>query len=210
MLGQAIGGANDVVTLCHRAVLVVTGLKTLGDRVVLLLRMQQVRHRALDRLVVLGERPIGHHAERNEQTAHTLRIHDEGPHVVFGRGIGFEIRYVVPDPLLRRFAPPHLRAIAVPRLTVQIARRAVVKHATVRWPRPRPVRIDAQPGRVVRATTLHHGSGLGPATAEDPVAAGGRTVVAKEGETWQLLSGLDGRLRGIVGDIGQRLAVDFF
>ena len=45
-----------------------------------------------------------------------------------------EIGNVIADPFLLRFVPPDLFAVRVPRLAIEITRRAVVQHAPVRRP----------------------------------------------------------------------------
>jgi hypothetical protein len=89
-------------------VLVHVGLVFLDDRITGLIRMQRIRERALDRLVVRGtDRPPS--AERHEQTSDAFGIHDERAHVIFGRGIGLEVGNVDADPGLLGFVPPNLR-----------------------------------------------------------------------------------------------------
>ena len=141
-------------------------LEFLDHRIIRLLRVQRIGDRAFDRLVVFGKRPVRERGERREDAAHALRIHDERPHVIRRVRIGFEVGNVIADPLLLRLVPPDLSAVGIPGLAGRIARGAVVHHAAIRRPRPRPVRINAEAGRIVRAAALHLRAGFGPRTAE--------------------------------------------
>ena len=85
--------------------------------------MQRIRNRALDGLVVLGEGPVGHRAQRNEDAADAFRIHDERAHVVLRLGVGLEVGNVIAHPLLGGFVPPDLLARRVPRLARSDRRR---------------------------------------------------------------------------------------
>src|SRR5208283_1177790 len=58
VLGEAIGGADQRVTLLHGSVFVQRSLKLLGDRVMGLVGVQRIRDWTLDRLIVLGKRPV--------------------------------------------------------------------------------------------------------------------------------------------------------
>ena len=82
------------------AELVQRRLELLHHRIVRLLRMQRILDRALDRLVMLRERPVGQGAERSEESADAFGIHDERAHVIFGMRVGLEVGHVVADPLL--------------------------------------------------------------------------------------------------------------
>ncbi len=176
--------------------------------IIRLLRMQRICDGTFERLVMLGERTVGHAGQGYEQPADAFRIHDERTHVILGRRVGLEIRHVVADPALLRFVPPYLPPVVIPRLAVHVARRAVVHHAAVHRPGPAPVGINAEPRRIVRAAALHQRAGLGPGTAVQPIAGSGRAVVAQEREARQLLPGLDCYLlRGRIGNVRERPAV---
>src|SRR5262249_6428476 len=127
--------------------------------------------RAFDRLVMLGEWPVSERRQRREDASDAFGIHDEGAHVILRRGVRFEVWDVDAEPLLLRLAPPDLPARGVPRLGPGLTRCAIVEYAPVRGPRPRPVRIHAEPRRILRAPALHHRAGLRPRPAVDPVAA---------------------------------------
>src|ERR1700722_16592265 len=101
--------------------------------------MQRILNRTFDGLVMLREWPICEHTDRSEQTPDAFRIHDERPHVILRMGVGLEVRPVIAYPLSRRFVPPALFAVRIPRLPVGIARGAIVKDAPICRPRPRPV-----------------------------------------------------------------------
>ncbi len=110
-----------------------------------------------------------------------------------------------------RFVPPDLRAIGIPRLAGEIARRAVVQHAAIHRPGPGPVGINAQARRIVGAAALHQRARFGPGAAKKPVAAGRGAVVAQQREAGQLLARFDGDLfGGRIGDVGDRAAVQLF
>ena len=156
VLGEAIGGADDVVAFLHRAVLVHRGLELLHHRIVGLVGVQRIVDGALDGLVVLREGTVGHRAERHEDAPHALRIHDERAHVLFWLGVGLEVGNVIAHPLLRGFVPPDLLACRIPRLAREIARGAVVQHAPICRPRPCPVRIDSQARRIFGSAALDH------------------------------------------------------
>src|SRR6185436_6124360 len=75
-------------------------------------------------------------------------------------------------------------------------------------PRPGPVGINAEAGRVLGPPARELRAGLGPAPAVEPVAARGGAVVLEPGEAGELLARLD-LLPGLrVFEVGQRLAVD--
>src|SRR6267142_1882351 len=93
--------------------------------------MQWILDRTLDWFVVLWEWTIRESRQRTKYATHTLRIHDEGTHVVFRIGIHFEIGDIISNPSLLCFIPPDLPAARIPWLAVQIAGCAVVKHAPV-------------------------------------------------------------------------------
>src|SRR5581483_6776413 len=122
------------------------------------------------RLVVFGEWPLGERPERAEETSDAFGVHDERAHVILGVGIGLEVRHVVADPSLLRFAPPDLFALRVPGLARRVARRAVVHDAAVSGPRPRPVRVDAEARRVFSPAPRHLVARLSPRAAVEPVA----------------------------------------
>src|SRR6267378_2887203 len=105
--------------------------------------MQRVLHRTLKGLVVFGEGSVGEGAKRPEDSSDAFGIHDEGPHVFLGGRVCLEIWNVVSHPRLGGFTPPDLLPVGVPRLSIGITGCAVVKNATIRRPRPRPVLIDA-------------------------------------------------------------------
>src|SRR5437763_6149 len=48
---------------------------------------------------MLGERTISHARQRDKEPAHSFRVHDERAHMIFGVGIGLEIRNIIPCPL---------------------------------------------------------------------------------------------------------------
>src|SRR5260370_42119652 len=98
--------------------------------------MQRILDRAFDRLVVFRERSIGEHSNGGEEPAYALWIHDERPHVIFGRGVRFEVRHIIACAFSRRFVPPHLFPLRIPRVPIWVAGCAVIEHAAVRWPRP--------------------------------------------------------------------------
>src|ERR1035438_4759994 len=124
--------------------------------------MQRVHQRTFEGLVVFGERSIGHPSERYEQTPNALGNHDEWAHVIFGWGVRFEIGNVNAHPALLGFVPPNLASRGVPGLAIAIAGGAIIENAAIRWPRPRPVGIDAKARRVFRAAPLNHGARFGP------------------------------------------------
>src|SRR5580692_414490 len=90
-LGQAIGRADNRVTVLGRRIFVVRRFETLHHGIVRLLRMQHVVHRAFYRLVEFGERSIGKSGERRKNSPYALRIHDEWAHVIFRLGVDFEV-----------------------------------------------------------------------------------------------------------------------
>src|SRR6202041_3328198 len=139
--------------------------------IIRLARMQRILHRTLDRLVVLGERPVGKGGQRTENSADAFGIHNEWTHVILGIRIHLEVRNIVPNPKLRCFVPPNLLARRIPRLASWIARSAVIQDASIRRPRPRPVRIDALPSGIFRAAARHVVA-IGPASRINPVSAG--------------------------------------
>ncbi|MNT03157.1 hypothetical protein D3C72_1376770 [compost metagenome] len=97
--------------------------------------MQRVgAQRRFHRLVVFRERTFRQFVE-GEQTAQTFWLHDERPGFT-ARRRGVEVRDIVPRPL--RAVPLDQTAFRVPRLAVDIRRRAVVEHASVERPRPCP------------------------------------------------------------------------
>src|SRR6202034_4855941 len=120
-----------------------------------------------------------------------LRIHNEGSHVIFGMGVGLEVRHVIASPLSRRFVPPDLLAINIPGLPRDVARSSIVKHAPVGRPRPRPVWENSHTRRVLRASPLDLRSGLGPRTGINPIAARRSAVVFQPRKPRQLLAGFD-------------------
>src|SRR5882762_4100496 len=103
-----------------------------------------------------------HSSQRHEQTSDAFGVHDERAHVIFGSGIHFEIGNVVAHPALLSFVPPNLATRRIPGLAVDVARGAVVENAAIRRPRPSPIGINAEAGRVFSSTALNHGAGFGP------------------------------------------------
>ena len=209
VLGEAIGGADDVVPFLRGAVLVHRGFVLLHHRIVGLAGVQRILDGTLNRFVKLREGTVGHGAERHEEAPHPLGIHDERAHVFFRLRVGLEVRNVVAHPLLRGLVPPDLAAGWVPRLACEIAGRPVVHHPPICRPRPAPILINTQTGRIIRAAPLHHRPRLGPGAAVQPVGGRGGTVVAQHGKARQLLAGLQRNAKLFVADIGQRLTVDF-
>src|SRR5882757_5758112 len=105
MLGHAVSGADDCVAVLGRTVFVVGGLEPLDHGIVGLLRMQRVINGALGRFVEFRERAIREGGEWAKDSADALGIHDEGTHVILRLGVRLEVRHIVADPFLRRFAP---------------------------------------------------------------------------------------------------------
>src|SRR5262245_15028712 len=124
--------------------------------------MERIRDRAFDGFVVLREWAISKSRERREDSSHAFGINDEWSHVIGRLRIDFEIGNVVATPSLLRFVPPNLPSFTGPGFTVWIARSAVVHHAPVCRPRPGPVRINTETGRIVRIPPLHQCAGFGP------------------------------------------------
>src|SRR5262249_33228627 len=163
----------------------------------------------LERLVVLGEWSFRERCERREDAPYAFGVHDERPHVIRRFRIGFEVWHVVANPSLLRLVPPNLLARCIPRFARRIARRAVIHHATIRRPRPRPVWIDAEPRWVLSSSSLHLRPGFRPRSAIQPVTGGRRSIIFKPCEPRKLLARLDRHTRLlIVCDVGERLAVD--
>src|SRR5829696_5041242 len=160
---------------------------------------------------MLREWTVGKCGEGSEDPPNPFGIHDERSHVVGWLGIDFEIRHIIADPLLLRFAPPNLPAFLVPWFAGGITRCAVVHHSTICGPRPGPVLIDTKTGRIIRSAPLHHWASLGPGTRIQPVTTGCRSVIPQPGKARHLLSGFDGYsgLRGI-SEVPQCLAINFF
>ncbi len=95
MLGQAVGRADNRVTVLGCGVFIVRGFESFDHRIVSLLRVQRIVDRALGRFIVFRERTIGEGRERAKDSADTLRIHNEWAHVILRLGINFEVRHVV-------------------------------------------------------------------------------------------------------------------
>src|SRR5690348_6754108 len=100
MLGQAIGRADNRVTVLWRGVFILRRLEALDHGIVRLLRMEWIVNRTLNRFVVFGEGSIRKSGERRKDSPYTFRVHNERAHVIFGFGIGLEVGYVVSNPLL--------------------------------------------------------------------------------------------------------------
>ena len=164
VLSQSIGCADHVESLGRCSELIQVGFEFLRDGIVGLIRMQWIRDRTLDRFVMLRERSIGKRGQGCEDAADAFGVHDEGAHVIRRLRIGFEIGDIVTDPFLLGFVPPDLPAFHIPRLARWIAGGAVVHHTAIGRPGPRPVLIDSQARRIVRATSLHLRPGFSPGT----------------------------------------------
>src|SRR5579863_5680091 len=148
VLGQAIGGADDVETVAWSRVFVQRGVVALGDRILRTLGMKSVFNGAFRRLIKLRKRPIGESSEGCEDAANAFGVHDERTHMIFRRRIDLEVSDIVADPLLLRLIPPDLRTRLVPRLARNIARGPIVEYAAVHRPRPSPVRMHSEAGWV--------------------------------------------------------------
>src|ERR1700730_781058 len=172
--------------------------------------MQWICDRTLDWFVVLREWSISKSCQRTKYATDALRVHDEGPHVVFRIGIHLEIGYIVSNPSLLRLIPPDLPAARIPGLAFHVAGRGVVKHAAVGRPRPGPVWINSQPRRIFRSASCELWSGFSPASGIDPVAARSRAIVLQPTKPGYLLTRLDRLLCQRVSDIGECFAVDLF
>ncbi len=110
VLGQPVGG-GDVREILGRAEGLPVALedprRRVADRERVVRVQRVVGERRLERLVVLGERPLGHPAQ-GEEARHAFRVHDERAHAVGGRRVGLEVGHVGPAPLLP-FQPISLR-----------------------------------------------------------------------------------------------------
>ena len=111
--------------------MVLVALERLGHRTTILLRMEEVIHRAFHWLVVLRERAIGHSRQRDKETACAFGRHDERSHVIFRMGVYLEVRDIVAHPSLLGIVPLDLGAVGIPGLAVQIAGSAVVEDTAV-------------------------------------------------------------------------------
>src|SRR6202041_2803668 len=134
------------------------------------------------------KRPFSKYTDRSEQSPDAFRVHDEWTHVVLRMGIRFEVGNVIANPFSRRFVPPDLLAIRIPRLSIRTTGGPVVKHAPVRGPRPRPVGIYPHAGGILRASSLDLRVRLSPHAGINPVAAHGRTVILQPRKPRQLLA----------------------
>ena len=139
--------------------------------------VQRVRRRALDRLVVLRERPVGELLAA-EQARDALLGHDEGARGV-GRRRPTVVRHVA-DPLSP--VPGDAGAARVPRPPLRVGRGAVVEHAAIGRPTERPVVVHPEAAGVVSAAALHLVARLGVAPGVDPVAGARRPVVGQLAE----------------------------
>ena len=155
MFRQTVGGADHGVAVLRRAVLVLRGFEFFHHGIVRLLRVQRIVAGTFNGFVEFWERAIGERAERGKNPADSLGVHDEGSHVILRIRIGLEIGNIVAGPFLGGFAPPDLAARSIPGLAVEVAGRAVVKHAAVCRPGPRPILMNAETGRV--ASVAAHG-----------------------------------------------------
>src|SRR2546421_7022860 len=108
--------------------------------------MQRVGDRRLVRLVVLREWSIEHRTR--EDPTDSLAVHDERKP---GRWVlRIHRRRVVGDIAgPGRPVPLDAGALGVPRLPIEVRGRAVVEDATVEWPAPGPVGVEAHTRRVV-------------------------------------------------------------
>ena len=134
VLGEAVGSTHHIEAIFGCAVLVLVRFERLGHRIIVLLGMEEVFHRAFHGLVVLREGTIGHSRQRDKETAGAFGRHDEWPHVIFRMGVYFEVRHIVAYPPLLGIVPLDLGAVGIPGLAVQIAGSAVVEDAAVRRP----------------------------------------------------------------------------
>ena len=192
VLGQPVGGHRvGVARVADRVVRVVGPLPALGRRVVLL-RVERVPDRRLDRLVV-GRQGRVLQARGHEERRLAVRDHDVGRAAVEGvhslrvlAPVGIVVRVlrrlevdgIVADPFALALVPPDQPLPLGPRLAVRVGRRAVVQVAPVARPgeapaevRPRPVRAVGHPVARLVVILLRVGA------AVDPAAAGGRSVV---------------------------------
>src|SRR5712671_3342461 len=100
--------------------------------------MERIDQRTFDRLVMFGERTVSHARQWHKEPAHSFRVHDEGTHVVFRIGIGFEVRHIIARPLAGGFIEPDMFAAGIPRLAFEVAGSTIVEYAAIHWPRPGP------------------------------------------------------------------------
>src|SRR5690606_38930172 len=177
-----------------------------ADRATLVGIERVVAERRLERLVVLGERPVGE-GRPSEEPRNAFLVHDERPHAGCRVLVDRIVRRVGADPA--RAVPLDELALWIPRASARIARRAVVEHAAVRWPRPGPVQRLTDAGRIRVVAARHLVAGLGPAARIDPAAARRRAVGAQLTEARKLLAGAadDPRRLRLVDDVRERLAV---
>src|SRR5208282_264696 len=103
--------------------------------------------------------------------------------------IDFEIRHVVAHPFLRVLVPPDLTARGIPGLAIDVAGRAIVKHAAIGGPRPAPCRMDAHAGWIGGVAARGLIARFGKAARVNPNSTGGGAVVFEPRETGELLAG---------------------
>src|SRR5258707_7282553 len=119
---------------------------------------------------MLGKRTISHARQRDKEPANSFRVHDERAHVIFGVGIGLEIRNIIPRPLASGFIEPDLFAAGIPGLAVEIAGSTVIEHAAIHWPGPAPSGMNTQTITICRIAALGVRDRVRPGTAIQPVA----------------------------------------
>ena len=150
------------------------------------LGVEQVGDGRLERLVVGRHRPVeqargrvqpalavGHHDERvgAADRRHPLGV---GLGAVAGRLVGREVRHVVARPLALLLVPPDVLLALGPRPALGVGRRAVVEHAAVGRPRPRPLGRDpaARGVEVAGFAAPRLVDAVGVAAGVDPAARG--------------------------------------
>ncbi len=160
---------------------------------------EKIRHRALERLVVLGEGAV--HAVRSEEPAHALRFHDERRDRPWRSTAVRDIA----GPLTAR--PPNDRPLWVPRSPLEIDRGPVVKDPPVGRPAECPARVQTDACRVIRVPTGRDITLFGVVAAVDPVSAGRSSIGPQRVKPGQLLAL---SYQGAVGqaNVRQGVAVD--
>ena len=155
-----------------------------------------------------GERPVTHEAAR-EETCGAFRIYDEGLHVArLCRWCN--IGHVVARPFCA--IPPDQFAGLVPRLAAHVRGRAVVQDAAIGRPRECPFGEGARVVRIAVVAAGHLVARFGVASGVDPAARSSRAVVAKRGESRNLLAFLKEHFCRIVRirHVGNDVTVDLF
>ena len=204
MLGEPEGRRHQrVARVAGRVVWVLGSVPADRGRVAIHLRVEEVGHRRLERLVEGGQRPVEQTAGR-VQPAAAVAHHDERVRPAdrihtasVRRGaivrllVGGEVWDVVSRPATLPLVPPHVALALRPWPALRIGAGAVVQDPPVRGPRPRPLRRD-DPALCADVTGTAPARLIDPIlvnTGVDPAAAGGRAVAA------QLVERADGPAR---------------